>query len=253
MKSRKYKIGCVLAVLAIMAGMLWAILSGFEDIALHPVSYIGYQRELNVYPDVGVDQEELNYVQYDVAQYLNGRDASLNNERVIMFGVEQPIFNEREIAHMEDVKKLFELERIMKNGAWLLALTLGLFALLMTWAEGALWCGLYALGGWVLIALILGIACGFNFEAAFTKFHELLFDNDLWLLDPRTDAMIRMYPQAFFEKMAYSIGKRMLTSAGYWWIIGSLSFMPWNKWKQWLEGIMEIEGKQNETNQNSGN
>ena len=41
-----------------------------------------------------------------------------------------------------------------------------------------------------------------DFDVLFTRFHHLLFTNDLWLLDPATDAMIRMLPEAFFESMA---------------------------------------------------
>ena len=37
-----------------------------------------------------------------------------------------------------------------------------------------------------------------QFNEAFIRFHELLFTNDLWLLNPETDMMIRMLPQKIF-------------------------------------------------------
>ena len=37
-----------------------------------------------------------------------------------------------------------------------------------------------------------------NFDFVFTRFHFLSFANDLWMLDPRTDNLIIMFPQRFF-------------------------------------------------------
>ena len=37
-----------------------------------------------------------------------------------------------------------------------------------------------------------------DFNFVFTRFHFLSFANDLWMLDPRTDNLIIMFPQRFF-------------------------------------------------------
>ncbi len=55
-----------------------------------------------------------------------------------------------------------------------------------------------------LIALV--IAMMRDFSALFTRFHLLLFDNDLWLLDPKTDIMINMFPEEFFNQLGIAIG-----------------------------------------------
>ena len=44
-----------------------------------------------------------------------------------------------------------------------------------------------------------------NFSSAFQKFHELLFTNDLWLLDPDTDLLILIVPEEFFMDTAVRI------------------------------------------------
>ena len=54
---------------------------------------------------------------------------------------------------------------------------------------------------------MLGFLISRDFTAVFTKFHELLFNNDLWLLDPETDYMIRILPEGFFLDMTLRIGK----------------------------------------------
>ena len=58
----------------------------------------------------------------------------------------------------------------------------------------------------VLLFGALGIAISMNFSKCFTIFHEIFFDNDLWLFDARTDYMIRMLPEGFFFDMVIRIG-----------------------------------------------
>ena len=37
-----------------------------------------------------------------------------------------------------------------------------------------------------------------DFSEAFVRFHEMAFSNDLWILDPRTDYLIMLYPEGFW-------------------------------------------------------
>ena len=39
-------------------------------------------------------------------------------------------------------------------------------------------------------------------------FHLLFFTNDLWLLDPATDLLIRICPQSMFAEMGLRIARR---------------------------------------------
>ena len=64
----------------------------------------------------------------------------------------------------------------------------------------------WTLGVTVLLFGALGIAISMNFSKCFTIFHEIFFDNDLWLFDARTDYMIRMLPEGFFFDMVIRIG-----------------------------------------------
>ena len=55
----------------------------------------------------------------------------------------------------------------------------------------------------VLLPVIVGILCAFNWDAAFTLFHEIMFRNDYWIFDERTDPIIKVLPEEVF--MLYSI------------------------------------------------
>ena len=58
---------------------------------------------------------------------------------------------------------------------------------------------LIPLGAFALWAIV-------DFDSAFTFFHRLLFTNDLWLLDPRTDLLIRICPESMFMAMGLRVG-----------------------------------------------
>ena len=74
------------------------------------------------------------------------------------------------------------------------------------WGIGALLLVLAALLVWGMV----------DFDSLFILFHHLAFTNDLWLLNPATDLLIRLMPVAFFVHYAALIG-------GTW--LGTLCFL----------------------------
>ncbi len=55
-------------------------------------------------------------------------------------------------------------------------------------------------GGWLTFSLVLFVAvlALVGFDRLFLYFHLVSFSNDLWILDPRRDYLIAMFPQGFF-------------------------------------------------------
>ena len=55
-------------------------------------------------------------------------------------------------------------------------------------------------GGWLTFSLVLLVAllALVGFDRLFLYFHLVSFSNDLWILDPRHDYLIAMFPQGFF-------------------------------------------------------
>ena len=60
----------------------------------------------------------------------------------------------------------------------------------------------------------LGMWAATGFDDFWTHFHQLFFDNDLWLMDPATDFMIRICPAGLFEEL---IGRILL------WFVSALT------------------------------
>ena len=50
-----------------------------------------------------------------------------------------------------------------------------------------------------------GLLAVFAWDALFTTFHTILFRNDYWLFDPRTDPIILILPDSFFFQCAVGI------------------------------------------------
>lgn len=151
----------------------------------------------DIYANTDLDKEGVRIAATGIIDYLRNDRADL----AVEYGGEM-IFNEREISHMVDVKSIFTVLRYMKNFSVLLAILLLLTSRKMkTLFMGIIYSGINSmilLG--VLIVLMLT-----DFTGAFIKFHHMFFNNDLWILDPRTDRLIQMLPEGFFFDMAAMI------------------------------------------------
>jgi len=52
-----------------------------------------------------------------------------------------------------------------------------------------------------------------GFDSAWTQFHQLAFSNDFWQLNPRTDHLIQMFPEAFWQEVTTLIVMAILLEA----------------------------------------
>lgn len=170
----------------------------------------------------GKSEEELLKISDDLILYLK----SNGNEEVL-----EKTFNEREVLHMIDVQNLFILARNIRIFSFVIFLICIIYFyksnklknMLRSIYLGLNFVYIFVVG---LFALIYS-----NFNKYFIIFHELLFDNDLWLLDPKTDLMIQMLPEPFFVNMAILIGIILFFSLLITQIISYALFRKLNKRK----------------------
>jgi len=153
-----------------------------------------------------MEMSDLLDVTNEMMAYLRGRREDLHVDTIVN-GEAREFFNGREIAHMEDVRDLF-VGAIMLRRAAIALIGISLLILLLMKAD-LLWliprtlcagAGLFLL----VIAVLAGIIST-DFTRYFTVFHEIFFDNDLWILDPRTDLLINIVPEPFFIDTAVRI------------------------------------------------
>lgn len=155
---------------------------------------------------VGLNETDFEAVKQQLIDYV-GLKTETFSVPVTIEGKTVDFFNDKERAHMVDVRKLFLLNVSILQGSLVLILVL-FFVGKKGLKYPKLLADSLALSGLITILLItlLGILATQDFTAVFIKFHELFFSNQLWLLDPATDRMIVLLEEQFFSDMALHIG-----------------------------------------------
>lgn len=187
----------VLIILVISVSLVALVIS-IEENTYDQEYYLKSFEENNIEAVTGKNSQELKIISYNIIEYLKGSegDESLLTQ----------YFNDKEVAHMEDVHALYELARTIKLVSAILAIIIVLYYLSQNASKiMGKWLGLGLFLNHILL-IALGILILVDFQKYFTIFHELFFTNDLWLLDPKTDLLIQMLPQAFFINIAKNIG-----------------------------------------------
>jgi len=159
----------------------------------------------------GLPEAEYPGVGRMTAAYLTGRAETFQYTFRDGEGRERLCFRDYEADHMADCRGLISLAGILRwvlGGAALLLAAAGMFRR-RAFAGGVL-AGLAAAGVLCLGLLLWGLT---DFGSLFTAFHRLAFTNEGWLLDPRTDLLIRLMPTSFFVDLALRVFAWMTAAA----------------------------------------
>lgn len=149
---------------------------------------------------IGMTDEDVNASINSMIDYMEGRKDSIQLP-VTFEGNDVEMFNEREIAHMVDVRNLYQGVKTVALVAGIVCVV-GLVHASVIMRKDALLAlsrgYLIGMGVFVLVVLCFGIWVLADFTAFWTAFHHMFFTNDLWLLDPRVDRMILICPEQLF-------------------------------------------------------
>ncbi|MBN2285956.1 MAG: TIGR01906 family membrane protein [Tissierellales bacterium] len=173
------------------------VLLGVFEYAVFDLDYFEAKFiENNTMVETGLELEQLLRVSQQTLDYLKDRTDTLVLYEEIDGEMIQ-VFEARELAHMEDVKRLFDIGFAIRNISLILLVLFG--GWLFINHRRSFWHSMRT-GSIFFAALILviGVYAWIDFDKAFVIFHKLLFTNDLWILDPTEDIMIQMLPIDFF-------------------------------------------------------
>jgi integral membrane protein (TIGR01906 family) len=130
-------------------------------------------------------------------------DYLLNNEGIeflgdLEFDDGSVVFNQRELQHMVDVKRLTQLAL----GVWVVGLaSVVILGVVMhrTGQRDAFWASL-RLGAKIMLwfLLVLSITLIVSFSFVFVGFHRIFFEGDTWLFR-YSDTLIRLFPVRFWQ------------------------------------------------------
>lgn len=214
-KTMKFGYRIISAVSAF--ALIIILLISAVDIAAY--SDYGYYEEeynrLGVLNNIPMEMDDLMDVTKEMMSYLRG-----NREDLVVIttidGAQAEFFNDQEKIHMAECRNLF-IGGIIIRRICLAVFAAGMIILLAAGRKEKrrpslitrifpttfiLCTLLFLLVTGVLIALISS-----DFTRAFTIFHQIFFDNDLWLFDPATSLMINMLPEQFWVDIAIQVAK----------------------------------------------
>jgi integral membrane protein (TIGR01906 family) len=109
-----------------------------------------------------------------------------------------PIYIDRELSHMLDVKNLVQfMMKVMLPMAAFLVLA-WILAWRLSWTS-QFWRAV-SMGGWLTLGMIGLILVGtvINFDALFTGFHHIFFTGSTWLFYTN-DTLIRLFPEKLWS------------------------------------------------------
>lgn len=198
----------ILSALFAFSLIMILLISSFEIAAYSDFGW--YEREYEkhgVLPDLEMEMKDAMHVTREMMAYLRGNRADLIVETTVA-GVEREFFNEREKAHMQDVQGLFIGGLYLRYGAIAVAVIAVVLLILMKADWKRILAKAYLIGAALFLTAvgILGALISQDFYPYFKLFHEIFFNNDLWILDWDTDLLIRMLPEGFFFDMVLHIG-----------------------------------------------
>jgi integral membrane protein (TIGR01906 family) len=208
-------------MIAILVPVILVLLS--VRLLLSPL-YIQVEYRMPGFPadTYGFSFEERLYWADISRQYL------VNDEDIDYLGDKQldgntPLYNQRELRHMYDVKVVVRAAMLVLLGGLVFEIIIGFWSIrTKVWGD---FMRALSMGGWLSVGLIAAIMVYllFNFNSLFTNFHLIFFEGDTWLFR-YSDTLIRLFPLQFWRDAFIWVGALTLVVGG---VMGY--FLP--RWK----------------------
>ena len=183
---------CVIALIAVT--LITAVdIAVYADIGYFQKEYQKY----NVMESVKMEEKELLFVTKEMMSYLRGNRNDLHINAMID-EKQQEFFNEKEIAHMEDVRLLFMGGQYLRMIGSITCIATAFFLIFQNKKVFLL---KFLRNGMIFFIATVAVIAGIistNFTKYFILFHKIFFSNNLWILNPDTDRLINIVPEGFF-------------------------------------------------------
>ena len=181
------KIALLLSFVFLLAG---TCLFGVHVCAQDDERYFAIQKKIGlVSEESGLGRETVKLLNEEITAYLSGESDEIAGVSIKAF------------MHMEDVRDLILKSEYVSYALFAVS---ALMFLLAGRQCTRLRAGIFS--GLLMIAVILiPVFKRIDFHGAFIWFHETVFDDDSWILDPVEDLLIRILPEEFFSMMAFEV------------------------------------------------
>ena len=196
-----------------LALMFVLLISSTEYVVYYLDGYFEKEyKKYEVAKAIDIEMDDLLMVTHEMMDYLKG-----DREDLVVYSkienVEREFFNAKEKRHMKDVQNLFIGAQRLRLGALLISVfTIGI--MLYSKKGYSLFRGIqWGIAAFFAFIGVLSTLMLINFNRYFTLFHQIFFDNDDWILNPKTDLLINIVPEGFFRDTAFWIAGIFLAGA----------------------------------------
>jgi len=179
------------------------LVSSFQLVVFNKDFYHKQYAKLNTAKSIGISESDLNKATDVLLDYIIDKRPDIN-VLVEVEGSPTLMFNQREVDHMVDVKNIFVAVNTIKY-IGIIYILIFVFSIFRESKKLNSQYIKFALKIYMIIFGALGFYALIDFNGFWTAFHQVLFTNDLWLLDPRTDRMILMFPEPFFNALVMRV------------------------------------------------
>ena len=155
--------------------------------------------------------DRLRWSEPAINYLVNSEDITFLEDLTFEDGV--PLFNQRELSHMQDVKAVVTGMRIALAAGMVVLLVITTIAVKGGWRAQLL--RAYRQGGWALVGLIgtILMLVAVSFSNLFTWFHKLFFESGTWQFYT-SDTLIRLFPMRFWRDAFIFVGVLSLLMGG---------------------------------------
>jgi integral membrane protein (TIGR01906 family) len=156
----------------------------------------------------GLSRADLDSTASALRRYFNNGESTFYHA-VTEGGLPSAVFNAQETRHMEDVKRIVTLMDRLQEATVVYVLVYVVAFFIWSREGNVRQLAAQSLAGLGLGALFVGSIAtfaAFGFDAAWTRFHQVLFRNGDWELNPATDHLIQMFPEPFWRDMTILLG-----------------------------------------------
>ncbi|MDP7140833.1 MAG: DUF1461 domain-containing protein [Candidatus Woesearchaeota archaeon] len=192
---------------------LLILLVNFNFMVFNESYYIEQFRKNDVYSKVPEAEQVLD----NVFVFFEGKELS------------SEFFEEKEILHMKDVKRLIE------RGSYLLYSLVGSFLILVVVLikttnrnKVVKYLGFSLIAGGSIVIGVSLLLWLFDFSSLFTNFHLIFFPQGNWMF-PSESMLIGLFPKAFFYDISFRIFRNSVITAVLLMIVGMFFVIPKRK------------------------
>lgn len=203
------------------------LITSIRLVAFRQDTYATFYEKENLSEELNVSQEVLENRLYSLLDYIQSKQEVID-----------PIFNEREVLHMKDVRSLYEKAILTQWLSFFVAIVIGFwFFKTEKYAMSYLSRGMLQASFCFLIGFCMIATWAYtDFSDFWYRIHSLFFSNDLWILNPNTDFMILLCPEELFVKLTI---EAVLIFLGL--FIGTNGWSAWFLWKKSVIGFDKMD------------